>query len=659
MKTLNYRSDIDGLRGVAVLLVILFHAEIQVFQGGYIGVDVFFVISGYLITRLIRHETLAGTFRFSRFYMRRIRRLFPSFAFTLVCSALAAYYLLSPPQLERFSDSLFFASVSLSNFYFLLETDYFDLNASFKPLLHLWSLSVEEQFYLVWPFVLVILLAKTPRWAVPVFLLLAGAASLYLNGKAIDGLAFLQRYLYLDGPATIFYLPIFRVFEFAIGVGVVWMERRPLPNKLVATICSLLGVTLITIAALTYSKFTPFPTYYALLPCLGTALVIYAGPTTFANKALSYRWLVGVGLVSYSLYLIHWPVFVFYKHFKIDNLNHLETLLLIGASVIAAVLMYRFIEQPFRRQGRFASPQFSKKLSLAAVSATALIALLPQTELFTSGANVKTNVRFPAFLEKYNDPHYHYLWSHYRPRERVPFEQSDARILIVGDSQSADILNVLMEGGVGRRASVRTHELDIKCGNLPAPLHIWENYAAALPALKNDPQLSGTCKTASKRFLEGLNLKEATTVILASLWKHESLPFLLPTIRHLKKSGEIRVVVVGRKNLQRGSVDMYNAYTRKLSRASEFNVTDLRNFAHNFRNTDSESVNQILAQFAYGNEFRFLNPLDYICPLNEGCLVIAGDSKPAFFDATHLTEAGAAELGPSIVRDLFPDLRPR
>ena len=193
----------------------------------------FFVISGFLITRLIRDEVQAGSFSFANFYVRRARRLFPSLFFTLAASFAAASWLFSPQHLERFGGALLSALFSVSNFYLLEESGYFDIESDFKPLLHTWSLSVEEQFYLVWPVLLFWLISKRPNWSVPLLLFGAGIASFLLN------------YLYLKDPATMFYLAPFRVFEFAIGGIMVWgVERLPRPNALLELLVPL-GLALI------------------------------------------------------------------------------------------------------------------------------------------------------------------------------------------------------------------------------------------------------------------------------------------------------------------------------------------------------------------------------------------------------------------------------
>lgn len=245
----QYRPDIDGLRAIAILTVLLFHLGVSAFSGGYIGVDVFFVISGYLITKLIRDEVSATEkFSFSNFYIRRVRRLFPSLVFTLCLTLVAAAFLFSAQFFERFGASLLHALFSLSNFYFWKNSDYFAPAAELEPLLHTWSLSVEEQFYLLWPITLVLLLKKSSgvRFGI---LLIIFAMSLALT-----------RY-YIHQTSMIFYLLPFRVFEFIIGALMVWIVEGKSSRNWIDECMTAIGLILIFFAATTYTSSEPFPSF--------------------------------------------------------------------------------------------------------------------------------------------------------------------------------------------------------------------------------------------------------------------------------------------------------------------------------------------------------------------------------------------------------------
>ena len=333
-----YRPDIDGLRAIAVLSVVFYHTGLSIFSGGYVGVDVFFVISGFLITRLLIEEIeVKGKLDFGRFYLRRTRRLLPAFFFTLICSSALAVWFLSPQELGNYGASLIHSVLSASNIYFYSQSGYFDITSSLKPLLHTWTLGVEEQFYLVWP-IMLFLLAPRQMW-VQIMVIAVGLASLYFAQTMIAG-----------HTAAVFFLMPFRMFEFSIGAGLVWLIRIQPKNDFFQEALLLGGLALIAYSVFGYSEKTLFPGISALVPCVGAALCIYAGEAEHIGKVLRNRLFIGIGLISYSLYLVHWPAIVFYKHhIGGGEFTWVQIYLLVIVSVVTAVLMYYFIEKPFRK----------------------------------------------------------------------------------------------------------------------------------------------------------------------------------------------------------------------------------------------------------------------------------------------------------------------
>ena len=250
-----------------MLSVLFFHFGVDLFPGGFVGVDVFFVISGFLITRLIKDGVENGTFSFGKFYIRRARRLFPALFFTTVVTFLVACALFAPNDLERVGGATLHVLLSVSNFFFWAESGYFDANSTVKPLLHFWSLSVEEQFYFVWPFTMVFLLTRvTNKFVLPAFIIVTGGASL----------VFAQRWLAVDSAAAFFLLP-FRVVEFAFGAILVWLLDFKPKSNLVRELILALGLILILYSVIAFNDETLFPGLSAVIPCLGTAMAIFAG----------------------------------------------------------------------------------------------------------------------------------------------------------------------------------------------------------------------------------------------------------------------------------------------------------------------------------------------------------------------------------------------
>jgi len=357
---INYRQDIDGLRAIAVLAVLIFHLDVPGFAGGFVGVDIFFVISGYLITRIIRDEIVqTGTISFRRFYLRRSRRLLPAMFTVLLASAVVAAFILPPAALMSFAGSLAASVVSASNFWFWSEAGYFDTSAHLKPLLHTWSLAVEEQFYLVWPLTLLAVLRfRSPlAWVVGI-----GVVSLAANIIVVHGL---DLGLFADGRTTIFFWAPFRIFEFVIGAAMVWAgaaRSRFLNESLVAV-----GLLAIGYSVLAFNDATVFLSTSALVPCLGAALLIYAAPRSYLALCFNNRAAAGIGLVSYSLYLVHWPLIVFYRHITGAPLDNLDRLGLAAACAVLTLALYYGVEQRFRR---------SSQSSMKFIAATATVGVV-------------------------------------------------------------------------------------------------------------------------------------------------------------------------------------------------------------------------------------------------------------------------------------------
>ncbi|CDM40278.1 acyltransferase family protein [Ectopseudomonas oleovorans] len=354
-KVLGYQPHVDGLRALAVALVILCHLNIVQFSGGYVGVDVFFVISGYLISKLIVIE-LATTskFRFAHFYLRRARRILPALFFTCAWILVVAAFLFSPHHFDEAGASALHAIASLSNVYFWLTSDYFALSSETQPLLHTWSLAVEEQFYLFWPLLLLVAWRLNGLKMIVCCVVLAFLFSLFLSVTFSDvgSLSLMSfpawlRDLFLDGNSLTYYLTPFRVFEFAAGAAVIVLQERRLAPWL-ANLATLLGGGMVLYAAMQFDSNTLFPHYNALVPVVGTVLLIAYVPSSQLYPLLSNRVATGVGKLSYSLYLVHWPVIVFYGYLYGDHFSYLDMAYILVATLIISYLTYRLVETPFR-----------------------------------------------------------------------------------------------------------------------------------------------------------------------------------------------------------------------------------------------------------------------------------------------------------------------
>lgn len=330
-----YRSDIDGLRAIAVLGVILFHAGVGL-EGGFVGVDVFLVISGYLITKIIVRESLGQGFSLKRFWVRRIRRILPASTVVTFATIATGFVVLDPSSYAELGRSVVAHAAMLANVFFWMSSGYFSEAAELQPLLHMWSLSVEEQFYLMYPMLLIIFL-KDKR------VLIGLLVCLMLLSLLVSSIG-----VYKSPSATFYLLPT-RAWELCAGGLLALTESKFRMKGVLQEALALLGLFLLLLPMFIYSDLTPFPGMSAIAPVAGAVCLIMAnnGQLTFVGRMLSNRVLVMVGLASYSLYLWHWPVLVFLNHAFAENTLSLKC----GALVVTALLSFlswRFIEIPFR-----------------------------------------------------------------------------------------------------------------------------------------------------------------------------------------------------------------------------------------------------------------------------------------------------------------------
>jgi peptidoglycan/LPS O-acetylase OafA/YrhL len=391
---ITYRPDIDGLRALAILPVVLFHAGVPGFSGGFVGVDVFFVISGFLITTIIRDEMAERRFSIAVFYERRARRILPAFFLMMAVCVLLAAWTLFPHQFLAFSRSVMAASVFASSFLFRSEAGYFDLESEQKPLLHTWSLSVEEIFYIVFPLLLLAIRGRSTRSQVGILICIS-LVSLAASSIALH-----------DDPRSpsAFFLPYSRAWELMLGALLAYAVLPPVSGFLREG-AALAGIGLILTAVLVYSEGTVFPGLAALMPCVGAGLLIYAGQhgATLGGRLLSQPPVVWVGKVSYSLYLWHWPLLVLARAKFGDGLGPFAITVVVALSVLLAALSTIFVEQPFR--GR--SGLFSRRQVFAASAAGILLfAAVGLAGVLSGGwaARYPPEVASVLFAEQDRDP---------------------------------------------------------------------------------------------------------------------------------------------------------------------------------------------------------------------------------------------------------------
>ncbi|WP_407828806.1 acyltransferase family protein [Sphingomonas sp.] len=489
--SIRYRADIDGLRGIAVLMVVWFHSGLPGMPGGFGGVDVFFVISGYLITSIIQRDAGEGRFSFGYFYQRRFRRIAPALVTVTASTTVAAYALLLPYELDQFAQSAVATVAMVSNVFFWRTANYFAFAHGVVPLLHSWSLGVEEQFYLLMPAVLVIAarLGK-PRLVVGLLGIASFLLCLIMTKRA---------------PAGAFYLLPTRGWELMIGAALA-QNLPSIPEHLKRARYAkhaegLAGLALVLMSGVLLSAADPFPGWRALVPTLGAALLIGGGPSSITGRSLSFGPLVYVGRLSYSLYLWHWPIFVLLRHWRADvELPPAWDIGGIALAVLLSVVSFRWIEQPAReRSTRFRLVLVPCLVGAAAILLASAIAIagkgLPQR---LPPAVVKIAFAHDAYAplaHRCTTVSFGYALEHCRIGPA-----GEPQLLLWGDSHAAAVSEAVAQG-------TRMPGLVISTGACP-PVPDWPG-----------GEVPGACRTNNARALQLAERdRHMTTVVLSAYW---------------------------------------------------------------------------------------------------------------------------------------------
>lgn len=612
---MKYRPEVDGLRAVAVVPVILFHAGIPAFSGGYIGVDIFFVISGYLITSILLADIRNQQFSILRFYERRIKRILPALCVVMFATLLPAYLLLLPTELEAYGRSLIAVPLFVSNALFWSERGYFGAAVDLKPLVHTWSLAVEEQFYIFFPPLLAFLASRSKKFSGGVLglvFVISLMASWYLTKLHFE---------------TAFYLPFTRIWELMVGSACAYVLARPAtawhrPGWPLA----LAGLALIGFSVFHFDNTTVFPGVMAAIPVCGTAMVILARPTENPlAHLLASRPLVGIGLISYSLYLWHQPVFAFLRH-----LGHDEPAALSGSLpliVALSYLTYRFVESPVRRNPHLTRRQIFVAAGVAGALFVACGAAMHLTRGFVNRypeADIKIMKQFeqaPAYSEEA-----------YNAAQFRPFDTSGRRkVVIAGDSHARDFYNMVRESGLEQHYQFSTKRINAECGNLM----VEQDLSAFIPPLREE-----RCRVMGRLDHPKLQalLREADEVWLTARWFEWVIDYLPETIANLEKTYRVKVRVFGPKHF--GNIDLKGALAIPASqRTAHTQAADPYFVEMNERLRSKVSpthLTELLDPFCQGH--------------HDACRLFTDEGLIVTIDGGHISEAGAKFLAPTLRR---------
>jgi peptidoglycan/LPS O-acetylase OafA/YrhL len=620
---LRYRSDIDGMRAVAILAVLCFHAGIGPFRGGFVGVDVFFVISGYLITSIIQKDISLGNFTLGAFYERRARRILPALFATISLTWVLAYFMYMPPEFKSYSASVASTSAFMSNVLFWHEGGYFAAPSEFKPLLNTGSLAVEEQFYVIFPL------------AMPLLTRCRKATRLLAISCVLAASLCLSVWSSFKTPGAGFYLTPTRVWELMLGALLALSDLPQLRSKMGREILGALGLTMVLWAAFWFSSGTRFPGYSALLPCIGTVLLIYSGTgqSTVMARFLSIKPLVFIGLISYSLYLFHWPLLAMARYYWIKPLSVAAATGLMFFAGVLAILSRRYIEQPFRQRSGVL-PRHRLFLYAGCISLFFLGGGL------TGFAKQGFPWRYPGYSHmEYRDhiPEYEERKCFLMPDQEVADWQGDQCFvsrsgrpvaLVWGDSFAAHLTP-------GLRSNSSRIDYDVL------------EYATAIcmPIIDEESSWRGGCRAAAEKGLMIAEKYRVSKVLLAGNWHQEAAHYrdfygeIRKTVAALRSKG-IEVAVIGQSPTFTFWDSLDAEYRLKAQHRGTANFYQYLSF-------EPEFIDQQSREFA---GVPIVDPMRFLCQPKQ-CDILR-EGKPLYIDGGHLSVAGSTMLVRSIADEL-------
>ena len=620
----EYRRDIDGLRGLAVLIVVLFHAFPSFVRGGFIGVDIFFVISGFLITTIINENLKLGRFSFLEFYSRRVMRIFPALLIVLITVHIFGWFTLSSGEYKQLGKHIAGGSSFISNFIFWNESGYFDNSAESKPLLHLWSLGIEEQFYIFCP--LILFMAYKLKISIGRVI----AIGLLLSFATNIGLA--QSY-----PAADFYFPIARFWEILVGGALALFGQIKINKKVflirLPDLFSTLGFTLLLTGLLIIDKNTIFPGWHVLLPVIGAACIIYAGSNAFLNKFLLLNKLaIFLGLISFPLYLVHWPLLTFWR---LNSVHEIEVYVYIGiivASIFLSWVIYALIETRIR-QRRSAGVTLFLILGMVIVGSIGFNCYQREGMPFRKVVQQKFN--FDLTNANGQTGCLNVLSEGKKLCMPLSNNMKVQRPLVViwGDSHASHLNAGLSDLLYGQKFSF----IDFSYSACPPILDFKSRGLNSGATHEND-----ACLRNNNNAFEFVKGYQPDIVILAANWmQYDGLNQfnqlkdldIESTVNRLKNLNLKKIVLIG-------NFPIYYIDQPKI--ASNFFLPKLSNRSYSRFNYSSINANQRMVKFARAHNLIFISPLDDLCNKN-GCLLSVSDSflSPIGLDESHLTKEGS------------------
>lgn len=625
-----YRREIDGLRAFAVLPVIFFHAGFETFSGGFVGVDVFFVISGYLITTILLQEFEQEKFSIVGFYERRARRILPAlFLVMLVCLPFAWFWLL-PGDMKDFSQSLAAVALFSSNILFWSEVDYFDTAAELKPLLHTWSLAVEEQYYVLFPLFLMAVWRFGKKWILPL-MAIVGTASLVLAELSS-----------VTNPSAAFYLLPTRGWELLIGgLTALWLTAKAPPRLSLRfqELLSWVGLTLLIYAVFAYTRETTFPSLHTLAPTLGTALIIlFASSETHVGRILSIKPLVDVGLISYSAYLWHQPLFSFARHLSLGEPSGMILTTLAVLSLLLAYVSWSYVENPFRSRAKISR----KTVFLLALFFSIFFVIIGAIGHRTGGFSSRVPRVEGADLPRVNNGWCFYSIDSMRGLSYgadalncfLGDKESNVKAILFGDSHAGQYEPLWDK--VGREAKISIHSVTTN----------W-CYPALGEGFTGPPSSRAFKQCLFNRSYLKSNLKDYEIAVFAGAWGDvQEKGKIEDSLRLIEYAASIVDLVIVMPSPKAFDSSPLKQYQRSLMHGYEFDITKIP-FARDKKNL---VANEAIKRFAGNFENVLFVERDALFNVDGKPAAITSSGVPFSLDGRHISILGSQAAASAFVR---------
>ena len=633
---MNYIKHLDGLRALAVILVILFHSGIEIFSGGYIGVDIFFVLSGYLITGIIVKKLKNNSFSFSQFYAKRIKRLIPPVTIVTIFSLIVGYFLMSPYQFFTLIDQAFYSTILLSNFYLLKNSDYFSVSTYENPLMHTWSLSLEEQFYLIFPVFFSILYYqfKTRIILFLTFFLFVSVFLAQFGGNLTFEKPFIEdKFFFFNQPEfASYFMPIGRFFEFLFGSVSYLLTVRLKKTAISHNILSCIGIFLILLSLILYDRNSGFPNLLTLLPVIGTILIIiYYSEKNLYLSFLTFKVFIFIGTISYSLYLWHQPLFAFYRIKFNSEIPIPSIIIIIFISFIFSYLSHRFIEIKIRKLNF--NPK--KTIYIFFICTFAFIAILCFLKLshFQESYKIKYQNKIPTenlnLVIDIEENIKRFRNISLNKNLQLTNNNIKKKILILGDSMSTNWIDAINQ-------NKDLYESDYEFNNLILDENCFK-------FLINKKYINKQCVKYIVNFESNLAINKYDKTFILLQWNERSKLNIMYLINYLNYF-DSRIYLVGNAKFNNVAKVSYNIAIKK-------NIIEKTLAEEFFRNIDVKNThyNGEIKKFTLSNNLNFIDEYDFYCESNL-CKLFDDKRNLFMWDADHLTEYGSKYLGKKLFK---------